>query len=109
MASQALKPEGKILLLAACEQGVGDQRYYDYACSFQSIQDAMQDFKSRWVYTNKASCALKLISNMIGTTNVAVLAEGIKVGDKAGIERNQLLELLADTGPIVFRWMYADQ
>lgn len=58
MASQALKPEGKILLLAACEQGVGDQRYYDYVCSFQSIQDAMQDFKSRSFQMGLHKCYL---------------------------------------------------
>mgnify|MGYP006280038871 CR=1 FL=1 len=58
MASQALKPGGKILLLAACEQGVGDQRYYDYVCNFQSIQDAMQDFKSRSFQMGLHKCYL---------------------------------------------------
>ncbi|ACV69607.1 NAD(P)-dependent oxidoreductase [Desulfohalobium retbaense] len=50
-----------------------------------------------------ASCAVKLISNMIGMTNVAVLAEGMKVGDKAGLDRKKLLELLADTGAHSFQ------
>ena len=40
---------------------------------------------------------------MIGMTNLAVLAEGIKVGDKAGMDRNQLLELLSDTGARSFQ------
>ncbi len=61
-----------------------------------------------------ASCAVKLISNMIGMTNLAVLAEGIKVGDKAGLDRKLLLELLSDTGARSFQmdvrgpWIAAD-
>jgi 3-hydroxyisobutyrate dehydrogenase-like beta-hydroxyacid dehydrogenase len=42
--------------------------------------------------------ALKLISNLIGMTNLAVLSEGIRIGEKAGIEARFLLELLDDTG-----------
>ena len=67
-----------------------------------------------FVGTVDASCAVKLISNMIGMTNLAVLAEGIKVGDKAGMDRNQLLELLSDTGARSFQmdvrgpWIAAD-
>jgi len=67
-----------------------------------------------YVGTIAASCAVKLISNMIGMTNVAVLAEGIRMGDKAGLDRKQLLELLADTGARSFQmdvrgpWIAAD-
>lgn len=50
-----------------------------------------------------ASCALKLISNLIGMTNLAVLAEGIRIGEKAGIETGFLLELLSDTGARSFQ------
>jgi len=46
----------------------------------------------------EASSAFKLISNMIGMTNLAVLAEGIRIGEKAGIETNVFLDLLRDTG-----------
>lgn len=61
-----------------------------------------------------ASCAVKLISNMVGMTNLAVLAEGIKVGDAAGMDRSLLLELLSDTGARSFQmdvrgpWIAAD-
>ncbi len=61
-----------------------------------------------------ASCAVKLISNMVGMTNLVVLAEGIKVGDKAGLDRKLLLELLQDTGARSFQmdvrgpWIAAD-
>lgn len=50
-----------------------------------------------------ASCAVKLISNMVGMTNLAVLAEGFRVGEKAGLDRALLLELLTDTGARSFQ------
>jgi 3-hydroxyisobutyrate dehydrogenase-like beta-hydroxyacid dehydrogenase len=51
----------------------------------------------------EASCALKLISNLVGMTNLAVLAEGIRIGEKAGIAPKYLLELLNDTGAKSFQ------
>jgi 3-hydroxyisobutyrate dehydrogenase-like beta-hydroxyacid dehydrogenase len=50
-----------------------------------------------------ASCAVKLISNMVGMTNLVVLAEGIRAGEKAGLDRKLLLELLTDTGARSFQ------
>ena len=50
-----------------------------------------------------ASCAVKLISNMIGMTNLVVLAEGLRVGEKAGLDKKVLLELLTDTGARSFQ------
>ncbi|MBP2639799.1 MAG: 2-hydroxy-3-oxopropionate reductase [Firmicutes bacterium] len=47
--------------------------------------------------------AFKLLSNMIGMTNLAVLAEGIRIGEKAGIETKKLLELLEETGANSFQ------
>lgn len=44
------------------------------------------------------STAFKLISNLVGFANMAVLAEGITLGSKAGIEPQQFQTLLADTG-----------
>lgn len=61
-----------------------------------------------------ASCAVKLISNMVGMTNLAVLAEGLRIGEKAGIERGALIALLQDTGARSFQmdvrgpWIAAD-
>jgi nickel-dependent lactate racemase len=46
LASMAVRPGGKILLLACCEEGVGDDAYYEYACRFASAEDAMEDFTS---------------------------------------------------------------
>jgi len=51
----------------------------------------------------EASSAFKLISNVIGMTNLAVLAEGIRIGEKAGIEKKMLPELLDDTGAKSFQ------
>jgi 3-hydroxyisobutyrate dehydrogenase-like beta-hydroxyacid dehydrogenase len=51
----------------------------------------------------EAACAVKLISNLIGMTNLAVLAEGIRIGEKAGIDPKFLLELLGDTGAKSFQ------
>ena len=51
----------------------------------------------------EASSAFKLISNLIGMTNLAVLAEGMRIGEKAGIETKMLLELLDDTGAKSFQ------
>jgi 3-hydroxyisobutyrate dehydrogenase-like beta-hydroxyacid dehydrogenase len=46
----------------------------------------------------EASEAFKLISNMVGMTNVAVIAESIRLGQQAGIEPKLMAELLEDTG-----------
>jgi len=46
----------------------------------------------------EASQAFKLISNMVGMTNVAVIAEAIRLGEKAGISPKLMAELLEDTG-----------
>ena len=51
----------------------------------------------------EASCAVKLISNMVGMANLAVLAEGLRAGEKAGIEKKVLVELLQDTGARSFQ------
>ncbi|MEE4165586.1 MAG: NAD(P)-dependent oxidoreductase [Desulfocapsaceae bacterium] len=62
----------------------------------------------------EASCAVKLISNMVGMANLAVLAEGVRAGEKAGIDRKLLIELLQDTGARSFQmdvrgpWIAAD-
>ena len=51
----------------------------------------------------EASCAAKLISNLIGMTNVCVLAEGFKVGQSFGLKSDVLLALLRDTGAHSFQ------
>lgn len=44
-ASMAVKPGGKILLLAACPQGVGDDIYFDYVCQFATPKELLEDFR----------------------------------------------------------------
>ncbi|MCU0592474.1 MAG: nickel-dependent lactate racemase, partial [Desulfobacterales bacterium] len=46
LASHALKPGGRILLLAASPQGVGDDIYFDYVSQFTSPEEVIRDFKS---------------------------------------------------------------
>ncbi len=46
LASMAVKPGGRIVLLARCEEGVGDDTYFDYVSRFASAGEAMEDFKS---------------------------------------------------------------
>ena len=40
---------------------------------------------------------------MIGMTNLAVLAEGLRIGEQAGIDGQQFQELLAETGADSFQ------
>jgi len=47
LASQALKPGGGILLLAACPQGVGDETYAEYVGRFQRPEDVLADFRQQ--------------------------------------------------------------
>lgn len=57
----------------------------------------------RDVDTVNASCAVKLLSNLIGMANLAVLAEGMRIGALAGMEPHKLIELLQDTGARSFQ------
>lgn len=63
--------------------------------------------------TVNAACAVKLISNLIGMSNIALLAEGLRIGKLAGMDGMELLDLLLDTGAASFQmktrgpWMEA--
>lgn len=46
LASHAVKPGGMILLLASCDQGVGDDVYYNYVRRFKTAEEALEDFKN---------------------------------------------------------------
>ena len=67
---------------------------------FESMKPTLEIIGSPVYYLDdvESACAVKLISNLIGMTNVAVLAEGLRIGEKAGIDKKLLLELLDDTG-----------
>lgn len=67
---------------------------------YDSMKEILKIVGSPVIYLGEveASSAFKLISNMIGMTNLTALAEGIRIGEKAGIETKMLLELLNDTG-----------
>lgn len=46
LASHCVREGGRILLLAACPQGVGDSRYHDYVRRFSSARMQLEDFKN---------------------------------------------------------------
>ena len=45
LASQCLNPGGKIILLAKCDQGIGDDIYLNYVSQFENPEQALKDFK----------------------------------------------------------------
>jgi nickel-dependent lactate racemase len=44
-AAQAVKPGGKILLMAACPQGIGDEVYSEYVSRFRTPEAVLEDFR----------------------------------------------------------------
>jgi 3-hydroxyisobutyrate dehydrogenase-like beta-hydroxyacid dehydrogenase len=72
---------------------------------YEKMKYVLKTIGSPVIYLGEveASSAFKLISNLIGMTNLAVLAEGIRIGEKVGIETKMLLELLSDTGAKSFQ------
>ena len=72
---------------------------------YEKLKGILEMIGSPVIYLGgvEASAAFKLISNLIGMTNLAVLAEGLRIGEKAGIETKILLELLNDTGARSFQ------
>ena len=55
------------------------------------------------VGTVEAACAVKLVSNLVGMANLAVLSEGLRIGEAAGVEKSMLLHLLGETGAHSFQ------
>ena len=53
--------------------------------------------------TIDAACAVKLVSNLVGMTHVALVAEGLSIGHAAGVAGKELLKLLLDTGCVSFQ------
>lgn len=51
----------------------------------------------------EAATTFKLVSNLVGMTNVAVLAEGLAIAGRAGIDPADFAEALADTGAASFQ------
>jgi 3-hydroxyisobutyrate dehydrogenase-like beta-hydroxyacid dehydrogenase len=67
---------------------------------FHRYENFLNTISTSVVYMGdvEQATAFKLISNMIGMTNVLVLAEGIRLAEKIGIDPDLFQELLADTG-----------
>jgi len=72
-AAQSVKPGGKILLLAACPQGVGDAVYFDYVSRFTTPEAVLEDFNRMGfkIRTHKAF----LFSRTLVAFDVAVASD----------------------------------
>ncbi|KRE81450.1 NAD(P)-dependent oxidoreductase [Arthrobacter sp. Soil764] len=77
----------------------GDQ---DVIATLQPLFDRMGE-KTYNFGTVEAATTFKLVSNFIGMTNVAVLAEGLSIALKAGITAEAFTEALAETGAKSFQ------
>lgn len=79
------------------EEGIfaGGEKYY-----FEKILPLLNIVGSPVCYLGgvKQAYAFKLITNMIGMTNLAVVSEGLHLAAQAGIDRNQFLQFVAETG-----------
>lgn len=58
---------------------------------------------AHYLGTVDAACAIKLVSNMMGMANLAILCEGLHVLHKAGMDLEKAIELLQDTGARSFQ------
>ncbi|WP_251548913.1 NAD(P)-dependent oxidoreductase [Neobacillus muris] len=72
---------------------------------FLKAEELLNSISSSVVYMGdvEQATAFKLISNLIGMTNMLVLAEGLKLGETAGLDPQLMQTLLADTGADSFQ------
>ena len=68
--------------------------------TFEKVKEILEIVGSPVYYMGgaKQAYAFKLISNMVGMTDLAVLSEGMRLCEKAGIDGELFQKLLADTG-----------
>ncbi|WP_462410611.1 NAD(P)-dependent oxidoreductase [Neobacillus sp. Marseille-QA0830] len=72
---------------------------------FHKAEELLNSISTSVVYMGdvEQATAFKLISNLIGMTNMLVLAEGLQLGEKAGLDPELMQRLLADTGADSFQ------
>lgn len=97
MASLAARPGGRILLLAACPQGIGDEVYEEYVGRFETPEQVLQDFQNAGfrVGAHKAF----LFGRTLINHEVAVASDL----DEATLSRCQLKKV--DPQETVYRWL----
>ena len=89
---------------AQCEKGEEPMFIGGNQDAIKKLEDVFKIIGiPNYVGTADAACAVKLISNMIGMSNLVILAEGLRLGEKSGMDLNQLLTLLSDTGARSFQ------
>lgn len=84
---------GTLPLFVGCEQGLLEALAPVFRCIGESVH---------YLGSVEAAAALKVISNMIGMTNLAVLAEGYELCHAYGVADDAFVAALKDTGA----WSY---
>jgi 3-hydroxyisobutyrate dehydrogenase-like beta-hydroxyacid dehydrogenase len=67
---------------------------------YQKYEPLLKDISTSVHYLGdvEQATAFKIVSNLIGMTNALVLSEGLRIGERAGIDPVLLQQLLATTG-----------
>ncbi|MGD9331555.1 MAG: nickel-dependent lactate racemase [Desulfobacterales bacterium] len=99
LASQAVKKNGHILLLAASPQGVGDDIYFDYVSQFTTPEEVLHDFRK--IGFKMGAHKAYLFGRTLARYNVAVFSDL-----DPGILRKCHLQA-ADPSRIVSEWVNA--
>jgi nickel-dependent lactate racemase len=97
LASHAVKKGGKILLLAACTQGVGDDIYFDYVCQFATPDEVLHDFQN--LGFKMGAHKAYLFGRTLANYDVAVLTDL----DPAILRKCQLRA--ADPSQVITEWV----
>jgi 3-hydroxyisobutyrate dehydrogenase len=83
---------------------------------FEAMKDVLKKLGNPVTYMGdvEQSTAFKLITNLVGMTNVIVMAEGVKLAKKLGIEPTVFMESYKDTGAMSYQfavrapWIFND-
>jgi 3-hydroxyisobutyrate dehydrogenase-like beta-hydroxyacid dehydrogenase len=86
--STVLAEAGKLTIVAS-----GDQDVYDAADPYLAELGEVRYY----VGADEAARVLKLVLNTMVSTQVQILAEGVVMGEKAGLDRDKMLEVISNS------------
>lgn len=86
--STVLAEAGKLTILAS-----GEQATYDAADPYLAELGEVRYY----VGTGEAARVLKLVLNMMVSTQVQILAEGVVLGEKAGLDWDKMIEVISNS------------
>ena len=86
--STVLTEQGKLTIFAS-----GDEAVYDAAEPYLAILGETRYY----VGTGENARYLKLVINMMVSTQVQILAEGVVLGEKAGLDWNKMIEVVSNS------------